>query len=115
MRQRFFWRGQALGNEEAVGSDAQRRVMMKPAPVTAFEMAEPKLLLEFLIVALDAPAQLGQPHEFLEWSARRQGAQEVLGGFAFPARPFDEQPLLGRQFSTPIVAMRTANAHGSKA
>jgi len=34
--------------------------MMKTAPTTTLEVSEPDLLLEFLIVALDAPAQLGE-------------------------------------------------------
>jgi hypothetical protein len=33
---------------------------MKAAPSAPFEMPESDLLLEFLIVALDAPAQLGE-------------------------------------------------------
>jgi hypothetical protein len=32
---------------------------MEAAPSAAFEMTEPNLLLKFLIVAFDAPAQLG--------------------------------------------------------
>ena len=34
-------------------------MMMEPAPTSPFEVAKPDLLLEILIVALDAPAQLG--------------------------------------------------------
>ena len=36
---------------------------MEAAPSTPFKMPEPDLLLEFLIVALDAPAQLGEINE----------------------------------------------------
>ena len=32
---------------------------MEAAPSAAFEMSEPDLLLEFLIVTFDAPAQFG--------------------------------------------------------
>ena len=49
-----------LGSQEAVGGDAQRGVMMEATPAAPFIVAEPDLLLEFLIVALDAPAQLGE-------------------------------------------------------
>src|SRR6202163_4174081 len=49
-----------LGDQESVGRDAQRGVMVEAAPSAPFIMAEPDLLLEFLIVALDAPAQLGE-------------------------------------------------------
>src|SRR3546814_10658355 len=46
-----------LGDQEPVGRDAQCRVVMEPSPAAPLVMAEPELLLEFLIVALDAPAQ----------------------------------------------------------
>jgi hypothetical protein len=45
----------ALGDQKAVGCDAQAGVMMKAAPVAALEVAEAKLLLELLIVPLDTP------------------------------------------------------------
>ena len=41
-----------LGDQESVGGDAQRGVMVEAAPSAPFIMAEPDLLLEFLIVAL---------------------------------------------------------------
>ena len=34
--------------------------MMEATPAAPFVVTEPDLLLEFLIVALDAPAQLGE-------------------------------------------------------
>ena len=37
--------------------------MMKAAPATPFKMTEADLLFELLVVALDAPAQLGQVDE----------------------------------------------------
>ena len=47
-----------LGDQESVGCDVQGGVVMESAPPTSLEMPEPDLLLEFLIVAFDAPAQL---------------------------------------------------------
>ena len=47
-----------FGDEESVGRDAERRVVVEPAPSAAFIVAEPEFLLEILIIALDAPAQL---------------------------------------------------------
>ena len=52
-----------LGDQESVGGDAQRGVVMEAAPSAPFEMPKPALLLELLIVALDAPAQLGEIHQ----------------------------------------------------
>ncbi|MGY4426191.1 hypothetical protein ACVWY2_008640 [Bradyrhizobium sp. JR6.1] len=37
----------------------QRGVVVEATPTSPFEMPEPNLLFEILIVALDAPAQLG--------------------------------------------------------
>src|SRR4029078_11915338 len=45
-----------LGDEESKSGDAHGGVVVKAAPVSPFEMAEPDLLLQLLIVALDAPA-----------------------------------------------------------
>ena len=39
-----------LGDQEAIGGDAQCCVVMEAAPAAPFEMAEPDLLFEFLIV-----------------------------------------------------------------
>jgi hypothetical protein len=51
----------ALGDQKAVGCDAQAGVMMEAAPVAALVVAEAEFLLEFLIVPLDPPACLGDP------------------------------------------------------
>ena len=60
----------ALGDEEAVGCDAQAGMMMKTAPVAALVMAEAEFLLELLVVPLDPPARLGNLHEALQRRAR---------------------------------------------
>jgi hypothetical protein len=52
--------------EETVCDCAERSVMMKSSPGSPFVVVEAELLLELLIVALDAPAKLGQVHESLE-------------------------------------------------
>jgi hypothetical protein len=45
-----------LGDQEPVGCDAQRGVVVEAAPSSSFEVAEADLLLELLVIALDAPA-----------------------------------------------------------
>ena len=40
-----------LGDQESVGQDAQRGVVMEAAPTPPFEMPEPNFLLEFLVIA----------------------------------------------------------------
>src|SRR6266849_6803610 len=52
---------------------------MEAAPSAALEMSEPHLLLEFLIVALDAPAQLGKVHQAMEGDAFGKGREPVFG------------------------------------
>jgi len=52
-----------FGEEESVGGDAQRGVMVKATPPSSLVMAEPKFLLEVLVVPLDPPAQLGGVHQ----------------------------------------------------
>src|SRR5207342_3891593 len=69
----------SLGDQESIGRDAQRGVVMEAAPSAAFEMAEADLLLEFLIVALDAPAQFGDVDEITEGSVSWKGRKPVFG------------------------------------
>ena len=46
---------------------------MKPAPAAALEVIKPELLLELLVIALDPPAQLGQPDQ----TRQRGGGIEI--------------------------------------
>src|SRR6202008_3215797 len=45
-----------LRDEEAVGGDAHRGVVVEADPSSALEVAEPDLLFELLVIWLDAPA-----------------------------------------------------------
>ena len=80
-----------FGDQESVGCDAERHVMVKASPASTFIVIEAQFLLEFLIVALDPPAQFGSFHEPREGCIRRQGREPVFGRRAFVLRPFDEQ------------------------
>ena len=44
-----------LGDEEPVGCNAKRSVVVKTSPTPALEMTEPDFLLQFEIIAFDAP------------------------------------------------------------
>ncbi len=46
-----------FGDQESIGRDRERGVMMKAAPPPSFIMSKPEFLLQFLIVALNPPAQ----------------------------------------------------------
>ena len=47
-------------------------MMVEAAPASPFEVAEPNLLFEFLIIAFDAPAQFGGTDELMERDVRRK-------------------------------------------
>jgi hypothetical protein len=67
--------------------------MMKAPPAATLEMIEAQLVLQFLIVAFDPPAQHG---ELDQVGAGRRGGQRrepVLDRGRVGARPLDEQPL----------------------
>src|SRR5260370_24149471 len=88
--------------------------MMKSAPSAPFEMVQSELLLEFLIVALDAPSQFRHSDELPERRIGRQRGHEVLDRLGFALGPFDEQPLFRAQLGSPIVTMSTAHTRGGE-
>jgi hypothetical protein len=51
--------------------------MMKASPSAAFEMPEPDLLLELLIVALDPPAQFGEFDQALKGDIFGKGRASI--------------------------------------
>src|SRR6202051_4068217 len=55
-----------LGDQESIGRDTQRAVMVETSPAAPFIVAEPDLLLEVLVVPLDAPAHFGDVDELPE-------------------------------------------------
>ena len=67
--------------------------MIEAAPAPAFEVIQPQLVLQFLIVALDPPAQHREPSHVGARGRRRQGGEPILDRRGFPARPLDEQAL----------------------
>jgi hypothetical protein len=70
--------------------------MMEAAPSAPFIMAEPNLLLEFLIIALDAPTQLCGVDQIAECDVARQGRKPVPGGLLLALGPLDQQSFLGQ-------------------
>ena len=66
--------------------------MVEPAPASALVVAEPDLLLEFLIVALDAPAQFGDVNEIAEGDVSWEGRKPVFGRLVLALWPLDQQP-----------------------
>ena len=74
----------ALGDEEAVGCNREAGMMMKAAPAAACVMAEADLLLEFLVVALDQPARLGDVDQVLERGVGGRLESQYLAGSLAP-------------------------------
>ena len=103
-----------LGNQKPIGGDAHRGVVVEAAPSTAFEMSKSDFLLELLIVALDAPAQLGEATR----SAKAMfcgsvESQYLVGSLSLSATRSAAIPPLA--LGAPFVAMRGANPQAGKA
>src|SRR5258705_3773759 len=90
--------------------------MMEAAPAASLVVTKPDLLLEFLIVALNAPAQLGKIDEPREADVLRQCGEPVLGRLGFPFGPLDQQPLwrklLGDQLVISCPVAHTRRSRG---
>ncbi len=50
-------------NEKSIGGDTFPGVVVRSAPPTPFDVSKAKLLLEVLVVTLNAPAHFGDVHE----------------------------------------------------
>ena len=102
------------GDQKPAGCDAERGVMVETAPAAPFEMAEADFLLEVLIVALDAPAQLGRIDQIGEGNVFRQGRQPGFGRSRVALGPFDRQPFLRSQLRELFVAVCRPHPHPRK-
>ncbi len=89
--------------------------MVKTAPVAAFKMTQAKLLFEFLVIALDAPAQFGSGHQLAKTEGRGQIGQPVFGWCLLLPGPFDQQPLFGTRLAALVIAMRDTYPQGGEA
>src|SRR5688572_100293 len=74
--------GPSRGGNRQPGSRKRPRTNWRggeAAPATPLTVPEPEFLLELLIVAFDAPPELGQLDQTLEADVLRQGREPVLG------------------------------------
>ena len=67
---------QPLGGQKRIRGDAERGVMMKASPASAFEVVKAQLVLELLIVTLDPPAQ----HRELDQLGARLSRSKIRPG-----------------------------------
>src|SRR5215207_4231669 len=108
-----------FGDQEAIGRHAQTGMVVEAAPAAALVVPEPEFLLELLVVAFDAPPELGEFDQALEADVLWQGREPVLGGLLLAFRPLDQEPFLRAflraRFAQPVVAMSGAHSHSGKA
>src|SRR5712692_8422059 len=90
-------------------------MMMEAPPAAALEMVEPELILEFLIVALDTPAQFGEADQISERRRLRQGREPILRGLRVAPRPLDQQPLVRPGLRALLIAMGGPHAQSREA
>src|SRR5215213_11878965 len=90
-------------------------MVVEAAPTTALGVPEPEFLLELLVVALNAPPELGEFDHAREANVLWQGREPVLGGLLLALRPLDQEPFLQARLSQPVIAMSGSHPHPCKA
>src|SRR4051812_18658761 len=90
-------------------------MVVEPAPAAALVVPEPEFLLELLVVALDAPPELGKFNQALKADVLGQGREPVFGGLLLAFRPLDQEPFLRAQLIAPVIAMSGAHPHPCEA
>src|SRR6266852_8836619 len=88
-------------------------MMMETGPAAPLVVPEPDLLLELLVIALDAPAHFGDVDQMAEWNVLVQGCEPILGGLGLALGPFDQQRLFRSSCGAPDG--RGAHPHAGKA
>src|SRR5438093_5171355 len=76
-------------------------MVMEPPPAAAFEMIEPELVLQLLVIAFDAPAQMRQPSERGHGRRRGQRREVVLRWCRLVEGPLTQEPFGRRGLATP--------------
>src|SRR3990172_3229762 len=90
-------------------------MVVEPTPTPAFEVIQPELVLELLVVALDPPAELREPDELRDRRVGRQGGEPARGRLGRAGRPLDEQPLHGARLMTVLIAVSGPHAQPREA
>ena len=88
---------------------------MEATPSSPFEVSEPDLLLELLIVAFDAPAQLCHLDQPAERDVFRKGREPVFGRLFLGFGPLDQEPFFRPAVGELVIMMRSPNPHARKA
>src|SRR3712207_8178696 len=90
-------------------------MVIKAAPAAALKVPKPELLLQLLIVALDAPPQLGQRDQPLKVDVLRQGREPILARLIFSVRPLDQEPFVRARLAALLIAVGRTHPQAVKA
>jgi hypothetical protein len=105
----------ALGDEESVCGDAERRVMVKAAPTSTLVVIEADLVLELLVISFDPPSALRVRHKVRKHRVLRKVRKPVFPGCCLIGRPFDQQPLRRAHHVAQFVAVSCVYANRREA
>ena len=67
--------------------------MVDPPPAAPLVVSQAKVLLQRLVIELNAPGLMGSADQLADWCFLRQRRQDVLAGLGVVGRPLDKQPL----------------------
>src|SRR4029453_15342425 len=87
------WGGNHLpfGDQESVSRNAKGAMMMEPRPCAPLVVPEPDFLLEFLVIALNAPAHFCEIDKGAEGHALINSGEPIFCGRRLSHGPFDQQ------------------------
>ena len=88
--------------------------MVESPPASALKMTQADFLFEFLVVAFNAPPQLGRIYQLCKGNGRIKVGKPIFCGFRFSLGPLDQQPFFRRAITAPIITMPFAHPHGGK-
>src|SRR5919199_5184696 len=89
--------------------------MVEPAPAAALVVPEPKFLLELLVVALEAPPELGAFDQAREADLLWQRREPVFGGLLLAFRPLNQEPFRRARLIQPVITMSGLHPHPCEA
>ena len=88
--------------------------MVESPPTSALKMTQADFLFEFLVVAFNAPPQLGRYIPALQWKWPHPGWRANILWVPVPPGPLDQQPFFLRTVAAPIIAMPFIDTYGGK-
>lgn len=85
-----FVGNESLGHQERIGRYGQARMVVESSPATPLVVPKSEVLLQVLVVTLDAPSLVGGADQVVEGRAFGQGRQDILDRFGLVRWPLDE-------------------------